>query len=203
MIPDDEFNERDTEGDWRLKAQNIYINYYEGTGTNFFINNISDSTLTLIEDKGTIAEQSYLFIRIPFEKPITDTLRTGSYFMEQGINELPIIEVTDADTKEDLNLLEDSTTYFIWIKPNYLQKYRFSAKAIRNGILKRTLVKNQYELIVNHLDSTGTLELEVKFEFKEDTIFILNRNWVSKSSAEYTDEITRYDGENVLKFSIR
>lgn len=203
LNPDDLYNESNTEGHWILDGNNILVNYLEGTGTTYKVQQYSDSTLTLVEDAGTPTSITYSFQRISFEQPKKDTLRHGSYFKDLGIDELPLFELTDANSGERMFAVSDSHEYFIWIKPTQLQEYNIVAKALRNGILKKTLVRNQFELLVNKSDSTKILELELTFDFKKDSIFILHRNWLDENKTAYNETVVPYEGTNILQLKIK
>ena len=203
LNPDDLYNEIDTEGGWSLNSNSISVNYDEGTGTIYKVQKFSDSTLTLVEDAGIPFPITYEFKRLPFKQPKKDTLRHGTYFKDLGIDELPLFEITDANTTNRMFAVTDSGEYFIWIKPTNLQEYQVDADVIRNGLLKKTLVRNQFELLVNKTDSTEVLEIELTFDFKKDSIFILHRNWVDESKTSYNDIVVPYEGRNILQFKIK
>jgi len=203
LIPDDIYNDSNLEGKWLLEGKNISIDYYEGTGTNFYVKDFTDTSLTLIEDAGTVASITYLFKRIPFEKSRIDTLYFGTYFIENENDDHINVEITDADSGEKMEYVTNLGEYFIIVKPTKLKGYSVSARVLGNGYLKNTAVKYQFELFVEHSDSTQILEIEVSYNLRNDSIYALRKDWLDESKTSIEENLSLFDGKEIFGVKIK
>lgn len=158
--PDDKFDDVHIYGNWELIGDQLIVNYDQGTGTEYNIMKISDSTLLLTEDSYT-----FKLSKLPFFRPANDTLRTGSYFTDMMRDHNPFFKIVDDDSDSILNYVTDSTTYFIWINnsilDNYsLEHYNFKIWSDSNCKLLKTARKNLYELVVSKTSTTDSISID-------------------------------------------
>jgi hypothetical protein len=121
-------------------------------------------------------------------------LKTGTYYSDLDIRDLPNLVIINADTKEEMEEFTDSGEKFIWIKSDRLTNYKLDVKSEPSGILRKTAKRGLYELGLETLDTIAYLEFLGKFNFKGDSIFILERNWLDLKKSEYSDSVYLFDG---------